>query len=185
MGTHPTRSAAGAHQASGLTLIEMTITLTVTAVLLGMAVPSFEQARKRRQLDGVAAQLETDLQLARSLAVAQNDVLRMSFHAADQASCYVIHTGKPGACTCAAEGNADCQPGSRAFRAVRLQGPGQPKLLSNAKSIAFEPTSGTVTPTATMRVRFDDGPAIHLVINVMGRIRACAAAPGLPGHVTC
>lgn len=169
----------------GLTLIETAITLAVTAIVVGIAIPSFEQARKRRQLEGTAAQLQTDLHLARSLAVAQNRSLRMSFYADDQSSCYVVHSGKFGACTCGENGAAICDAGHTALRAVRLDAPRQPQLLANVKSIAFEPTGGTVTPTATLRVRWTGGPAIHQVINLMGRVRSCAPAPGLPGYPAC
>ena len=66
---------------TGFTLVEVLIPVAVAAVLLGSALPSLQTMTQRHRLEGSAAQLETDLQLARSAAVAANAVLRMDFSA--------------------------------------------------------------------------------------------------------
>mgnify|MGYP001454491384 FL=1 len=154
-------------------------------VLLGTALPSFEQTRQRRHLEGVALQFETDVQHARSLAVARNQTVRIGFFGSDAASCYVVHTGSAGACGCAADGTPVCAPGAEGLRAVRIAGKHLPTLAANVKSIAFDPTKGTATPTATVRVRAADGSAIHQIVNVMGRTRSCSPGTGLPGYRPC
>ena len=169
----------------GLTLVEAAIALAVVAILAGLAVPSFESMRQRRHVEGVALQFETDVHFARSLAVARHQTVRISFDAAQGAGCYVVHTGAANACTCGAGGAPVCTGGAEALRAVRLDGPGVPTLGANVRSMAFDPTRGTVTPTGTVRVRYADGPALHQVVNVMGRVRSCAPAPGLAGHRDC
>jgi type IV fimbrial biogenesis protein FimT len=171
----------------GLTLVECAITTTVLAVVAGLAVPAFDTARERRHLEGVAAQLETDLMLSRSLAVARNEVVRMTFErdATAGTGCYVVHTGAAGDCSCNANGSASCSNGAEALRSVH-QGAELPlALTSNSRSIQFDPVRGTVTPTATVRVTGSRGAAIHQVINVMGRVRSCSPAPALSGYATC
>jgi type IV fimbrial biogenesis protein FimT len=170
---------------AGLTLVELSITLAVLAILVGVAVPNFEQARELRRLEGAAAQLETDLQHTRALAVAHNETVRMSFEASANASCYVVHTGNVGDCSCVDGGLPVCQPGAQALRAVHFGSDLPLRVVSNSRSITFDPVKGTITPTATVRVLSRQGAAIHQVVNVMGRVRSCAPAPGLAGYRRC
>lgn len=172
------------HHQSGLSLIECAIVSAVSALALGAALPSFEEARARRQLEGTAAQLETDLQLARSEAVARNDGVRVGFAAGEAGSCYVLHTGAAGACSCDADGAAQCGPGAEPLRSVWL-GPDSPvQVRSNSRSMLFDPVKGTVTPTATLKLQSPAG-TVHLVVNVMGRVRSCSPDGALPGLARC
>jgi type IV fimbrial biogenesis protein FimT len=149
-----------------------------------VALPGFESVRERRHLEGVASQLETDLQLARSLAVAQHRSLRISFGSDAAGSCYVIHSGGAEDCHCSTDGPV-CAAGAEAERHVHL-GPDAPVTLNaNVRSMLFDAVRGTVTPTGTVRVVGRDGRAVHQVVGVMGRVRSCAPAPGLPGYRTC
>lgn len=170
---------------AGLTLIECAITTAIMAIVVGMTVPAFTGARERHHLEGAAAQLETDLMLARSMAVARNEAVRMSFERTNTSSCYIVHTGAAGDCHCADNGSAVCSNGAEPLRSVRY-GAGVPLALqSNSRSVAFDPTKGTITPTATVRVTATSGVAIHQVINIMGRVRSCSPAPALAGYRPC
>jgi type IV fimbrial biogenesis protein FimT len=167
----------------GWTLVEALISLSVTAIALGAAVPGFDAARERRHLDGAAAQLETDLQMARSLAVLHNRTVRVDFRTGSAGSCYVVHSGGPGDCSCDASGTASCTTGAQALRSMGYPSELPFTLTSNAASMAFEHVRGTVTPTSTVRIT-GRGRAVHVVTNIMGRVRSCspssAAAPGYP-----
>lgn len=169
----------------GVTLVEAAVVLAVAAILVGLAIPSFEQARQRRHLEGAAQLFETDVQHARSLAVARQQSVRLSFDATVGAGCYVVHTGAANACTCTADGAAACSAGAEALRAVRLDGTSAPTLRANVRSVAFDAVRGTVTPTVTVRLVAPGGEAIHQIVNVMGRVRSCSPAPALPGYPTC
>lgn len=166
----------------GLTLVECTMALAVTSIVAGLAAPNFQQLRERKQVEGIAAQIETDFAYTRSLAVAQNRTLRVNF--AD-ARCYVVHAGPPTTCSCAADGSASCAGNPDLLKVAQLS-PGTPvTLASNSKSIAFDAMKGTVTPTATVKIVGAGGATLHNVVNIMGRVRSCAPAPGLPGHTPC
>ena len=166
------RTAPRSRQA-GVTLIESLITMAVSVVALGAAVPGFESARERRHLEGTVAQLETDLQYARSLAVAANQTLRVSFGNNAAGSCYTISH--------APITDASCLHGD--LRAVQLA-PEFLSLSASAASMAFDPAKGTVTPTSTVEVRSRSGHAVRVVVNVMGRVRSCSPS-GLPGFKAC
>lgn len=169
----------------GVTLVESAITMSVLVIVVGLVAPSFGQAREHRHLEGAAAQLETDIQFARSLAVALNEPVRMSFETGAGASCYVVHTGKANACSCAADGSAACTGTAESHKAVRFDAATPLQLQSGSHSIVFDPTKGTVTPTATVRLQGRSGAAIHQVVNIMGRVRSCSPAPALPGFRRC
>ena len=98
------RSPLPRRRPAGFSLTESMAALAVSLVALGSAVPGFETARERRQLEGVAAQLETDLQLARSEAVALNRTVRIAFDADAAGACYIVHTGGAQQCRCGASG---------------------------------------------------------------------------------
>ncbi len=166
----------------GLTLVESAVVLAVTAIVAGLAMPSFERARERRHLEGIAAQMETDFAYTRSLAVAQNRTLRVNF--ADP-RCYVVHTGGATTCSCAADGTATCSSGAEVLRVMQLAPTTPVTVQSNSTSMAFDAMKGTVTPTATVKVIAASGATLHNVINLMGRVRSCAPAPGLPGYAAC
>lgn len=183
---HPAATAIRSrHAQRGVTLLESLAALAVMAVLVGTAVPGFEAARERRHLDGVAAQLETDIHHARMLAVMHNRTLRLSLHRDAAGSCYLVHTGAADDCRCAVGEPPACSAGARSLRAEFLAARRQPQLESNVRSIVFDPVRGTSTPTGTLRVVGRDARAVHLVVNLMGRVRACTPTPGLSGYAAC
>jgi type IV fimbrial biogenesis protein FimT len=170
--------------ARGLSLIESLMAIAVIAVAAGTALPGFESLRVRRHLDGVAAQLETDIQFTRSLAVAKQRNLRIAYGSDAGGSCYVVHTGGADDCRCSAAGpicTGDAQP----LRHVYLGADTPVSISTSVRSMLFDASKGTVTPTATVRVLGRDGRAVHEVVNLMGRVRACSPAPALPGYRTC
>lgn len=168
--------------ARGLTLVEVAITMTVASTLLALGVPSFEQLRERRQIEGAAALFETDVQLTRSEAMLRNRNLRIDFGSGAFGSCYVVHTGSAGDCDCSGEAPV-CSNGARALRSARYAAGLPVALQSNAQSMVFDPLDGTVTPTATVRVVARNGEAVHQIVNVVGRVRSCS--PTLSGYKPC
>lgn len=162
----------------GLTLIESAVTLALAAVVVGLAVPGFATMHDRERLRGVAAQLETDIQLARSLAAARSDSVRLEFSGP---RCWLLHDG-PAGCSC--QGSTPVCDGRRVLRYENLGDTHPVQLQSNSASLVFDPTRGTVTPTGTVRLSLPSGPRLHLVVNLMGRVRRCSP-DGLPGEAPC
>ena len=181
---HLFRRTAATLQA-GVTLVESLLVLAVATVGLGAALPNFETVRERRHLEGAAAQLETDIMFTRSLAVAHNRPLRMSFFGSDAGSCYVVHTGSADQCNCAGDAAVSCTGDVQVHRTVQFDTNSPVQLRANVRSIVFDADQGTSTPTGTLRVVGRSGAAVHAVVSLMGRVRNCAPAPGLPGLPRC
>jgi type IV fimbrial biogenesis protein FimT len=169
---------------AGLTLVECLIAVAIAAVLLGTALPGLHELRVRRQLEAVAAQLETDLQLARSESVARNEGIRFEVAVDTAGSCYLLHTGPSGACGCSGSGAASCKPGADVLRRHHLPADTAVQFQAGTSPMLFDPAVGTVTPTGTVRLTSESG-RLHLVVNIMGRIRSCTPGAWLPGLPAC
>lgn len=171
----------------GITLVEAMSTLAIASIALGSALPQFGQLRQRAALTSVAAQIETDVQFARSQSVALNRTVHLSLREAAGRTCYMVHTGPAADCTCGEAGQsvARCDGGAELLRSVTLTEGDDVQVRSATKSLTFDPVKGTVTPTATLRAEARDGRAIHQVVNLLGRVRSCAPRGGIPGERAC
>lgn len=173
------------HAQRGVSLVESLIAVAIAAIATGATLPGFQQALEQRRLEGAAAQLHTDLQLARSEAVAHNRTLRISFGTSTSGSCYVVHTGAAASCSCDASGTPVCTAGAEPLRSVHFAAEGRLQLQSNVASMVLDAAKGTVSPTGTVRLLGAEGRAVHVVVNIMGRARKCSPGGALPGYPAC
>ena len=180
MQCHPNRTSQ-----RGLTLIECCVTLAIASVLIGTAVPSFDNQLKSRRLDGTAAELAVDLHYVRSEAVARNEGVRIGFQSIVGGQCTVIHTGAAGACRCNSDGTAQCTAGATALKTAFHLADRGVAVQANVASMRFDPGNGTVTPAGTVRVTAADGRAVHHVVNIMGRVRSCSPGGAAKGYRAC
>ena len=169
----------------GITLIEACVALAMTAIAATTAAPGLQELIDGRRLEGTARQLGTDIHFVRSEAVARNLPLRLAVRTDATGSCYVIHSGAAGACTCEAVGPARCTGEALEIKTVALAATSPITLQSNAASMLFDPLHGTASPTATLRVLGSRGRAVHHIVNVMGRVRSCSPAGAMPGYPAC
>jgi len=169
----------------GLTLVELCTTCALAAVLVGTVAPSYRSLIMRKALEGRSTELAADLQFARTEAVSRNVGVRVSFRANASGSCYTVHTGAANACSCGDSAPVACSAGAVAIKSVHLPANGPVRLQANVNSMLFDPLRGTVTPTGTLRLTDTQGRAIHHVVNVMGRARACSPGGQVPGVRAC
>ncbi len=170
----------------GVTWIETCVALVILGTTSSAALPALGGLIDARRLEGTAVQFATDVQFARSEAVARNQPVRISWYGQPQFTCYVVHTGLSSQCSCAADsGPAMCSGGAREIKSVNLPGSQGVAIAANAGSVLFDPLHGTSTPSATFRLLGRQGRAIHQVINVMGRVRSCTPAGGVAGYPIC
>lgn len=176
---HP-RRAAGER---GLTLVELAAVMAVLAVLVGSAMPSWQRFLDRRALEAAAAQLGADLQLMRNEAVARGETLRLTVQSDASASCYVVHTGPAGACTCLAPEAVQCRGEARAVRRGRFDAAADGlRLRGQPAELRVDPRQGMFSPTGTLRLLSREGSSIAHVVNLLGRVRTCASPAGDDGR---
>lgn len=158
----------------GCTLIESLCGLVIMLVLLGGAWPMLKDLVARQSLLAQAAELETDLVLARMQSQVQKESLRFSVHQpASGGSCYIIYSGPSGACHCQGNGQASCDAGAQVLRLAEPSKRAGITLAALSRPLTFDAMMGTVTPTATLRLTDRDGRSVHQVINLTGRVRTC------------
>jgi type IV fimbrial biogenesis protein FimT len=171
----------------GFTLVEALVALVVAGVLLCIVAPSFQGLKENRQLEGAAAQLVADLQLARTEATARNEAVRITFHTAAGESCYVVHTGTAAGCACwASQGSPECRGvDAQAIKTMRWPAADHVLVSANVDALLFDPLRGTTTPAGTIKVTGLGDRAVHHVVNLMGRIRSCSPWGRVPGYPRC
>ena len=180
---HSTHERGKAWQ-HGLSMIELAVVMAIVAVVAATAVPSFTALIDARRLDAAALRLAADVQFVRGEAVARNGTLRLSIRAGSDATCWIVHTGAPADCSCAAAAAA-CSGEALAIKSVVLPNSERVAVSGNVGSIAFDPLHGTSTPTGTLRLTGARGRAVHHIVNVLGRVRSCTPDGGVPGYPTC
>ena len=168
----------------GITLIETAIATTIASIALTGAMSGFGDMLQRHRLEGQARQLVADLQHLRFEAVTRNQGLRVRFDHHTEGSCYVLHSGANGDCTCNAGGVAHCEPGAVEIKTVWLPAGDRVQLDANVASLRFDPTLGTVTPTASVRLA-SGTRHLNVIVNLRGRARVCTPDATLPGQTPC
>lgn len=166
-------------RSGGFTLVEATMVLAVTAILVAMALPMWGSLSARQQVLGAGETLVHGLALARQEAVRRGVPLYLVPHPGAQ-WCWAIST-QPG-CDCRQAG-ADC-----AWR--RASAGDTPGVdLAQAQGMRFDPHDGRASGglAATWRAapaRPDTGAAeVH--VHPFGRTRLCARGAPLPGVPAC
>jgi type IV fimbrial biogenesis protein FimT len=169
----------------GLTLIECLIAVGVACMAVGSVLPGYGRMAEKRHLEGAAAQLETDIQFTRGLAVSLDESLRLRVQQDAGGSCYVVYRGPANTCSCTGGGAAVCTQPDAVVRSVNFKAPAGVQLQANVSSMLFSPLQGTVTPTGTLRLTGREGRALHVVVNLMGRARTCAPGGAVGGYPVC
>ncbi len=169
--------------AQGFTLVELVAVMAVAGIVATAAVPSLGGLIDTQRISGVASELASDLQYARSEAVHRNQGVRVSFQA--NAACYVIHTGSANQCHCSGTGPAVCESGAQALKTVALDDTRRIGVHSNVASMVFDPVHGTATPAATLRITGSQGRSVQHTVNIMGRVRSCSPLSSVSGYRAC
>lgn len=168
-------------QDTGITLVELVLTIAVLAILAGAGAPPMLALLERMRLGSAAEALRADLLLARSEALRRNTPVTVSIRsdATHTRWCYALSTDD--ACDCFRRGNCRLRhaPGrggsGSEFRGLRLG--------SNFRggALRFFPARGTATAGTVWLAA--GGHRVEIKVSALGRVRACAH--GLRGYPPC
>jgi type IV fimbrial biogenesis protein FimT len=184
---HPALAAsARPGRRQGFSLVETMVVVSIMAILMATAVPSFQRLQEARRLEGHAAELATDIQHIRSEAVAKNRQMHLRFGSDAAGTCYLLHSGNTGGCTCTSAGTAQCtDPMNAPIKSVGLATTQGVRLQANVSTMLFDPVRGTTTPAGSINLIADSGKTIRHVVNIMGRTRTCSPQGSMTGYATC
>ncbi len=133
---------------SGYSLIELIVTLAVGAILVSIALPSWNKLLPSYQLDGSARQVYSELHSIKMRAVAEN--VGFQFAYSDGAASYSI---------------------KRDSSLVVTKPLPEGVIITNAGAVSFSPR-GTASANR-IRLRSSDGTCKQVVVSPTGRIRIC------------
>lgn len=172
----------------GFTVIELMTVLVIAGVLLALAIPSFRELLARNRVEGIAGELATDLQYARSEAVSRNANVGLIA----QANCYTVFVvGGPAASGC------NSLNGGSAIKSVIIDaatvGLGFTSTAATPRPfIQFDPVRGFASDAAgndwaghvVVRTSVGNWELRAEVVNP-GRARACSPTGTFKGYPTC
>lgn len=168
-------------------MIELMAVMVVAAILLALALPSWRDTMARKRVEGVFVELQSDLEYARSEAVARNAAVRMSFGG----GCYVVHLDGS-TMTCNATSQTVTPPAAK-LKGLSL-GAGSTVAISPQDAlgfIRFEPLRGVAdhdsTGTQAVLLLADTSGAWSLRVSVsgVGRVNVCSPGGAIKGYPPC
>jgi Tfp pilus assembly protein FimT len=152
----------------GMTLVELLVILSITAILVTLSIPLFTSYVQKRRLVGVTENLYSFLQYARSEAVKRNANVYVSFVTGDN-WCYGMNAGS--ACNCSVANN--CGLGTTSAEQTHVLNLTTSGLASN--SIYFEGTHGAANASGTVTFTiYNQSPYIKITIGRLGSLQTCA-----------
>lgn len=184
--SHQFAATASPGRQRGFSLIEAMVVVSILAIIVGIAVPSFKEFQANRRLNGFAVELATDIHYLRSEAIARNQKMYIRFGNDAGGSCYLLHTGNSGDCTCTSDGAAQCRdPMNSTVKSVGLADYQGVRLQANVTSMLFDPVRGTTTPGGSINIIADSGKTIRQVVSIMGRTKTCSPQGSVSGYKVC
>jgi type IV fimbrial biogenesis protein FimT len=200
-------TGSGRRPARGLTLIEVMVVVAVAAVILTLTAPSLRDFLARQRVAAINAELVTDLQLARSEAIARNRSVYVTFrNDDDEITCYTVHTrGTVGTCDCRSALGSAC-PGLAGLveiktvqvprsTTVTIAPPGHPAnwvRFSARKGMAewrdhLETDPGYVADWVDPAVGVESSRSgkLRTQVNIAGRAQVCSPDGSIRGVAAC
>jgi prepilin-type N-terminal cleavage/methylation domain-containing protein len=165
---------------SGLTLMELMVTVAILAILVALAMPSFNAFVAKGRLSGAAEALAQDLQLARSEALRLNTEVRFSF-SPGSTWCYGSIASST-ACSCTTAN--DCtlrQVDGSAYAGVTMSMP-DPTFASN--TAIFTARQGLAN-TGAVQFTHPNAGTLRVSLGAAGQVSICSTSGGLGHHPAC
>lgn len=182
----------------GFTLVELLVVVALGALLVSLAIPSFGGLIARKRLDGVIAELGTDLQYARSEAVQRqsNSTTTVPIFGAVATNvagtCYVVYTYTEGLggvvpkCTCGSP--TTCEAGAIELKTVSMPSGGGGVTVTGSVTVAFDPIRGLATSAQSFVGTSNANSALTLsaAVAAVGRVRTCVpSGSSMKGYSSC
>jgi len=188
----------------GLTLVELMIVITVIAVLLLLAAPSFFSLIETQRLRGVNQELLTDVQFARTEALRRGERVGVRFGSAGSGAtaidCYTIFRGNGLDCDCSRPPGQACTTQGDELRTVqipaRLGVQLRPRPGTPLPWFAISPVSGG-TETIVVDIvraadyvieisrRSRDSVSLQHTVGIAGRSAVCSPDGSVSGVPLC
>ncbi len=174
-------------QHEGFTLVELLVTLTIAALLAGVAVPAMARFLDNARLRAATGDLARELVLARSHAYTFRKPIYFNVTVTGAAWCY--GWGETPDCDCSSNTRSACLTResdlTREHRQTSADYPQIRLILTGRRRtsqvLRFSPVRGTATAT-TLALENRDSQA-RVIVSILGRVRTCS--PDMTGYPPC
>lgn len=161
-------------------MIEVLITLAIIAILVAVAMPSYQDTIQQKRLKEAVESLRADVQLARTEALKRSQNVVVSRTSSGNAGDWCYGLNLSAACDCTTAGSCSIK---------RVQGGAFSSIVSMASGTAtdtFDFRRGTANNADSVTFSTSDYSA-RVEIEVVGRARICTppSTTGLPGYPGC
>ena len=162
----------------GFTLIELLLAVVLLSIVMVLAVPAMATMSERRQTIAAVERIYSELQLARSTAVAMSQPVFMNINSGDNwalgvsndANCDPIDNNP----ACSVPDVENNNPVTRLYSASDND---NVRVSSAGNQITFFSQRGTATPTNIVITSLGDiGYIVNIVVRPLGQISVCSPA---------
>ena len=154
----------GRTSSRGFTLIELLLAVALLSVVMVLAVPAMTTMVERRQTIAAVERIYSELQLARSTAVAMSQPVFMNISSGDNWALGVSN-------------DANCDPidNNPITRLYSVSDNENVRVNSGGNQITFFSQRGTATPTNIVVTSLGDvGYVVNIVVRPLGQISVCS-----------
>lgn len=156
----------------GFSLVEGLVCLSISSVLMAVAVPGSGALMQSQRQQGQASQFVADFQQARLHAIGNGAPVHVRFHAHAAGTGYTLHQGAREACELSPDGQPLCEAGAHLLAAEWLPAERGVQLRANVPRMTLNPGTMTVTPTGSVSVLSTTGLGTRHTVALTGRIRS-------------
>lgn len=166
----------------GLTLMELMVTVAIMAILVALAVPSFNAFLAKGRLSGAAEGLAQDLQLAKSEAIRGNTSVRTTF-SLGTAWCYGS-VPSDSSCSCAPTNTCTLrQVDSSSYAGVTMSALSFPSNTPG-NFTTFTARQG-LADVGTVEFTHPNAGTLRVNLGAAGQVSICSTSGGLGHHPAC
>jgi Tfp pilus assembly protein FimT len=183
-------------RATAFTVIELMTVLIVIGVVITLVAPSMRGMMARQRVEGVNAELLTDLRLARSEVTQRSGLstdVAITFGGNADVSCYTLHAVVAGVvCDCTRVPGSACLPAVaekveiKTVQLARAGGVGVAASSPSGSRIVFSPPQGLAAPgDLVIDVQEPVGGQLRTSISALGVPAVCSPGGTIRGVSSC
>jgi len=178
---------------SGVTLHELLVAMSISTILVSMAVPSYSQFMSKRRLSGASNLISMYFDDIKMHSIKRNEFISISYQISEDGNQWCIGSvlGQDNSCDCMAEPN-QCQIDSNVSSISNTTYPefDQIKPTFTGGTMTFDPVRGILTNPAdalNMQIQHkSEDFQVNISVNATGTVRKCTpASHELIGYPAC
>lgn len=161
----------------GLTMIEMLVTVTIVAILLAIALPSFTNFVARGRVAGAAEATAQDFHLIKTEAIRNNNDVTISFNEGSSWCYGAIKSSSP--CVCTTTNSCSLRAASSIeFPSVSMA------VVSGSNQSTFSALRGMGSPIE-IEYSSSDAGKLRVSMNAAGRVSICRVSGSFSSYPAC